>query len=166
MPGRVILSASNAPQRAPEYTDMASTFIAMLHYSQDLDAWLHLTGWDSPPNDRDTMAALRQIESQTDEVVAERGEPAFTPFVLLGGTLDSAQSPHEVRKVWRLAPDLADRLLQQIEQRGTEEAIDDAIAEWDGTREEHGDDALSLDLDDYIGVDLADLADRAYAPHD
>jgi hypothetical protein len=62
--GRVILAISNAPQRSPEYTDMASTFIAMLHYSQDLDAWLHLTGWDSPPNDRDTMAALRQIEAQ------------------------------------------------------------------------------------------------------
>jgi hypothetical protein len=144
---------------------MRSTFIAMLHYSQDLDAWLHLTGWDSEPNDRDTMAALRQIETQTDEVIAARGEPAFTPFVLMGGTLDSAQSPHEVQKLWRLAPELAERLLQQLEQRGTEEAIDDAIAEWEGTRAEHGDDALSLDLDDYVGVDFADLAERAYAPH-
>ena len=143
---------------------MSRTFIAMLHFSQDLDAWLHLTGWDSPPNHRDTMAALRQIETQTDEVVAERGEPLYTPFVLLGGTLDSAHSPHVVSKVWRLAPELAERLLQQVEQRGTEEAIDDAIAEWDSTRDEHGDDALSLDLDDYVGVDFASMVERAYAP--
>jgi len=142
---------------------MANKFIEMLHYSRDDAAWLHLTGWDAPPNDRDTLAALRQIEEQTDEVLTQRGEPAHTPFVLMAGVLASSRSPHVVHKVWRLAPELADRLLRQIEQRGADDAIEEALAEWEGTREQHGDDALSLDLDDYVGVDFADLSRRAYS---
>jgi hypothetical protein len=141
---------------------MSSRFVEMLHYNREHAAWLHLTGWDAPPDDRDTLAALRQIETQTDEVVAQRGEPAHTPFVLLAGSLASDRAPASVRKVWRLAPELADRLLQQVEQRGTDEAIEEALAAWDDTREAHGDDALSLDLDDYEGVDFDDLARRAY----
>jgi hypothetical protein len=141
---------------------MNSRFVEMLHYSREHAAWLHLTGWDAPPDDRDTLAALRQIETQTDEVVAQRGEPAHTPFLLLAGSVASDRSPHSVRKVWRLTPDLADRLLQQVEQRGTEAAIEEALAAWDDTRAEHGDDALSLDLDDYEGLDFEDLARRAY----
>ena len=141
---------------------MSSRFVEMLHYSREHAAWLHLTGWDAPSNDRDTVGALRQIETQTDEVVTERGEPAHTPFVLLAGSLASDRSPHSVRKVWRLTPELADRLLRQIEQRGTDDAIGEALGAWDDTRAEHGEDALSLDLDDYEGVDFDDLARRAY----
>jgi hypothetical protein len=141
---------------------MASRFIELLHYSGELSAWLHLTGWDAPPDDRDTLAALRQIEEQTDEVVAARGEPEHTPFVLLAGTLGAVHSPHVVRKAWRLSPELAERLLTQVEQRGIDDAIDEAVAEWDDTRAQHGDDALSLDLDDYSGIDFDDLARRAY----
>jgi len=145
---------------------MSSKFIAMIHYSQAHSAWLHLTGWDAPVNDRDTLDALRQIEEQTDEVLEQRGTPAYTPFVLLAGSLASASSPHVVRKLWRLSPELADRLLSQVEDRGADDAIEEALAEWDGTRAAHGDDALSLDLDDYVGVDFEDLARRAYPPAD
>jgi hypothetical protein len=143
---------------------MSSKFIAMVHYSQAHAAWFHLTGWDAPVNDRDTMAALRQIEAQTDEVLEQRGAPACTPFVLLAGSLASAASQHVVRKVWRLSPELADRLLTQVEGRGAQDAIEEALAEWEGTRAAHGEDALSLDLEDYDGVDFEDLARRAYPP--
>jgi len=142
---------------------MSSRFIEMVHYSRDHAAWLHLTGWEAPPDDRDTLTALREIESQTDAVLAQRGEPDHTPFVLLAGSFGVAQSPHVVRKAWRLAPEWADRLLRQLEQRGADEAIEEALAEWDDTRARHGDDALSLDLDDYLGVDFDDLTRRAYA---
>jgi hypothetical protein len=143
---------------------MSSKFIAMIHYSHAHSVWLHLTGWEAPVNDRDTMSALRQIEEQTDEVVEQRGEPAFTPFVLLAGSLATGASPHVVRKAWRLSPDLADRLLSQVEERGADEAIEEALSAWAQTRAEHGDDALSLDLDDYLGLDFQDLTQRAYPP--
>ena len=48
----------------------------------------------------------------------------------------------------------------------TDDAIEEALAEWEGTRGQHGDDALSLDLDDYVGLDFADLARRAYPSSD
>lgn len=141
---------------------MRRDFIVMLHYDREHAAWLHLTGWESAPDDRDTRAALSQIETQTDEVIAARGEAALTPFVLLAGSIASEQAPHAVRKVWRLAPELADRLLSQIEQRGTAEAIEDALAEWDDTRRLLDDDAPSLDTEEYVGVDFEDLERRAY----
>jgi hypothetical protein len=143
---------------------MRRDFIVMLHYDRAHAAWLHLTGWESPPEDRDTRAALGQIETQTDEVITARGEVAHTPFVLLAGSIASERDPHVVRKLWRLAPELADRLLTQIEHRGTDEAIEDALAEWDDTRRLLDDDAQSLDLDEYVGVDFEDLARRAYPP--
>jgi hypothetical protein len=136
----------------------------MLHFSRDTSAWLHLAGWDAPPTHRDAVAALRQIETQTDDVVRARGEPEHTPFVLIAGSIASETAPHRVRKVWRLAPELADRLLSQVEQRSADEAIHDAIAQWDEERTEFGDDTESLDLADYVGVDFADLAARAYPP--
>jgi hypothetical protein len=54
-----------------------------------------------------------------------------------------------VPRGWRLAPELADRLLQQVEQRGAAEAIDDAD---------------ELEEDEVEGLDLGDLMRRAYAP--
>lgn len=140
---------------------MRNEFIVLLHYSQDHASWLHLTGWDAPPTARDAMAALRQIEQQTDQVVAERGEPACTPFVLLAGSIASEQAPHDVRKAWRLAPELADRLLMQVESRSAQQAIDDALSDWDEAREQDGDEVSSLDLADYVGVDFEDLTRRA-----
>jgi hypothetical protein len=143
---------------------MASQFIVMLHFSREHGAWLHLTGWESPPTARDAVAALRQIEQQTDEVVRERGEPRWTPFVLLAGTMASETAPHQVRVAWRLAPEWADRLLDRVEGRGADEAIEEALDEWTSRRDADGDDVPSLDLDDYRGVDLQDLADRAHPP--
>jgi hypothetical protein len=145
---------------------MGNEFITMLHYSRDDAAWLQLTGWASPLTHRDGLAALRQIEQQTDAVVRERGEPECTPFVLLAGSIASEEAPHRVRKAWRLAPELADRLLRHVDQRGTEEAIEDALAAWDEDRASEGDDVESLDFADWIGVDFDDLARRAYPePH-
>jgi hypothetical protein len=143
---------------------MRRDFIVMLHYDRDHAAWLHLTGWESTPDDRDTRAALGQIEAQTDEVIAERGEAAHTPFVLLAGSIASDRDPHVVRKAWRLAPELADRLLTQIEGRGTDEAIEDALAEWDETRRLLDDDAPSVDPEEFVGVDFEGLERRAYPP--
>jgi len=141
---------------------MSREFIVMLHYDREHAAWLHLTGWESVRGDRDTQAALTQIETQTDEVIAARGEAAHTPFVLLAGSLASDEAPHVVRKVWRLAPDLADRLLSQIEKRSARDAIEDALSEWDDTRRLLDDDAPSLDTEAYVGVDFEDLERRAY----
>lgn len=140
---------------------MTLEFIAMLYFSKEHSAWLHLTGWDAPPLSRDALAALRQIERQTDEVIAQRGEPEFTPFLLLAGSLASERAPHAVRKAWRLAPELADRLLSQIEQRGAEEAIEEAIAELEDGSEDP-DAGSGVDPDDYVGVDLDDLSARAW----
>jgi hypothetical protein len=145
---------------------MGNEFIAMLHYSREHGAWLQLTGWASPATHRDALAALREIERQTDEVVRERGEPAHTPFVLLAGSIASDDAPHRVRKAWRLAPELADRLLDSVDERGADEAIEDALAAWDEARADGGDDVCSLDAADWIGVDLDALAARAYPdPH-
>ncbi len=141
---------------------MGNEFITMLHYSRDHAAWLQLTGWASPPTHRDALAALRQIERQTDEVIRERGEPAHTPFVLLAGSIASEDAPHRIRKTWRLPPELADRLLQHVDGRGADEAIEEAVAAWDEARAEDGDDVESLDPTDWIGVDLDELARRAY----
>lgn len=141
---------------------MGNEFIAMLHYSRERAAWLQLTGWASPATHRDALAALREIERQTDEVVRERGEPEHTPFVLLAGSIASDDAPHRVRKTWRLAPDLADRLLVSVDERGVEEAIEASLAEWDEARAESGDAVDSLDADDWVGVDLDALAARAY----
>lgn len=134
---------------------MTRHFIALLHYSREHHGWLPLTGWDAPPTAADSMAALRQIERQTDEVVSAEGEPEHTPCVLIAGSIVSEEAPHQVRKVWRLAPALADRLLSRVEGRSLEEAIDDAADEVsvDG-----------LDTDDYVGVDLDELAHRAHPP--
>jgi hypothetical protein len=141
---------------------MSDAFITMLHYRRDRSAWLQLTGWVAPPADGDALAALRQIERQTDEVLRERGEPEHTPFVLLAGTIASDDAPHQVRKVWRLAPELADRLLRHVDERSADEAIEDALATWDDDRARDGDDLESLDPQDWIGVDLDALARRAY----
>jgi hypothetical protein len=141
---------------------MGNEFIAMLHYSREHGAWLQLTGWASPATHRDALAALREIERQTDEVVRERGEPDRTPFVLLAGSIASEDAPHRVRKAWRLAPELADRLLDSVDERGADEAIEEALAAWDEARAEDGEDVRSLDEADWIGVDLEALAARAY----
>jgi hypothetical protein len=141
---------------------MGNEFIAMLHYSREHAAWLQLTGWASPATHRDALAALREIERQTDAVVREHGEPALTPFVLLAGSIASDEAPHRVRKTWRLAPELADRLLVSVDERGTDEAIEEALAQWDEARAEDGDEVVSLDPADWIGVDLDALAARAY----
>lgn len=143
---------------------MGTEFIAMLHYDREHAAWLHLTGWSSPPTQRDGMEALRQIERQTDEVLRERGEPAHAPFLLLAGSLASEDAPHRVRKVWRLTPDLADRLLNGVEGRGADEAIEEALEAWDEARAEDGDEVESLDAADWVGVDLDAHARRAYPP--
>jgi len=141
---------------------MGNEFIAMLHYSRDHGAWLQLTGWASPATHRDALGALREIERQTDEVVRERGEPEHTPFVLLAGSIASDDAPHRVRRTWRLAPELADRLLDSVDERGADEAIEDALAEWEAARADGGDEVASLDPADWIGVDLDALAARAY----
>lgn len=141
---------------------MGNEFIAMLHWSRERGAWLQLTGWASPATHRDALAALREIERQTDEVVRERGEPEHTPFVLLAGSIASDDAPHRVRKTWRLSPELADRLLDSVDERGADEAIEEALAEWDEARAEDGDEVESLDAADWVGVDLDDLAARAY----
>jgi hypothetical protein len=146
----------------PLHCGMGNEFIAMLHYSRERAAWLQLTGWASPATHRDALAALREIERQTDEVVRERGEPEHTPFVLLAGSIASDDAPHRVRKTWRLAPELADRLLVSVDERGVEEAIEASLAEWDDARAEGGDAVDSLDADDWVGVDLDALAARAY----
>ena len=142
---------------------MNTEFIAMLYYSAEHAAWLALTGWDAPATARDAMGALRQVERETDRVLAEQGEPAHTPFVLIAGSIASDTAPHRVRKVWRLAPELADRLLEQLEQRGAEEAIEEALEAWRADADRHGEDTESLDLDDYEGIDCVDLARRAVA---
>lgn len=141
---------------------MGNEFIAMLHYSREHAAWLQLTGWASPATHRDALAALREIERQTDAVVSERGEPALTPFVLLAGSIASDEAPHRVRRTWRLAPELADRLLVSVDERGAQEAIEAALAQWDEARAEDGGEVVSLDPADWIGVDLDALAARAY----
>ncbi|HYF59070.1 MAG TPA: hypothetical protein VEA81_08945 [Burkholderiaceae bacterium] len=143
---------------------MRSDFITMLHYSRDRDAWLQLTGWDAPATHRDALDALREIERQTDEVLRERGEPEHAPYVLVAGSLASERAPHEVRRAWRLSEALADRLLTQVEGRGVEAAIDDAIADWESEQFRHDEEIDSLDPDDFPGLDLEDLARRAYPP--
>ena len=143
---------------------MRSDYIALIHYRREHARWLHLAGWDAPPTARDARDALRQIEEQTDVVIAERGEPEHAPFVLLAGSLSSEHSPHVVRKWWRLAPDLADRLLRGVEGRGADEAIDEALAEWEREQARAGEPVEPLDTNDYVGLDFDDLARRAHPP--
>ncbi|MFZ4757627.1 MAG: hypothetical protein ACOYLX_05580 [Burkholderiaceae bacterium] len=128
---------------------MTREFIVLLHYSLEQAAWLSLAGWEAPADQRDALAALRHIAAETDRVLVEQGEPELTPYVLIAGTLASESAPHVVTRSWRLAPELADRLLQQVEQRGAAEAIDDAD---------------ELAEDEVEGLDLGDLMRRAYAP--
>lgn len=140
---------------------MNSEFIAMLYYSAEHDCWLALTGWDAPATARDAMTALRQVERETDRVLAERGEPDHTPFVLIAGSIASDTAPHRIRKVWRLEPELADRLLGQLEQRSADDAIEEALDAWQSECDRSGDKVDSLDRDDYEGIDFDNLARRA-----